>query len=148
MLTVWCMEEKTIAHLTEALTKKKKKIAKLKARIAVLEEQQRGSRAAWSLPVQLPDEQTLPVPRLELVWTIDNECPEQVANYRLVHRIYGKIVGVALHRGSRYGYSDALVRDGKVQCLIRVPIAQDAAALNLPAYLICGDTVTSVDAAK
>ncbi len=135
---------KTVEHLTEALSKAKRKIAKLRGKLGRARESLRGCRTEWSLPVVLSNEQTLPVPRLEIVWTTDANYPEQIADYRMVYRSWGSVLGVALGRITMAGYPGDLIREGNVRAPFRVNIDAEADALRLPAYCICGNVITCV----
>ena len=139
-----------IERLEETLNQKDEEIETLRALNSELEQQVRESEAGWSLPVKLSGAQTLPVPRLEIVYVQDD--PESWASwrtlYRLVYRhLLGHCVAIPLGETAIRGGGDAPpIRSGKIDLPFRdgAHIRTEARTLRLPAFAVCGDVVESI----
>lgn len=130
------IEERLSAQLDE----KDAEIEDLKVKIRRLEIEVRGSESGWSLPRDMTDDESLPVPRLELAYTA-REYGYDV-EYRLVYRhLLGKLIatplGLTTCRGGSVeaafrgyeGLPDLPFRDG-------AHAMHDAGHLGLPLYVI------------
>lgn len=147
-------EAKTIEQrLAEQLNEKDREIRELTIKIEDLEQSLRGADSQWTLHVRLPKEQTLPLPRLELVWEPDGyvgqEWYERVAKYRLVYRAFwGDVLAIPLGETRvKGGYgTEPPIRAGKIEMPFRdgAHICHDMAALRLPGFLVCGDVVENI----
>lgn len=104
------MSEKmtAIERLEGLLDEKDEELRELREQIRDLEARLEGVRDGWTIHVDLPKEQTLPVPRLELVFepTGSEPAPWQswVIYYRLVYR-QGRLLP---YRPARMGPPDPL----------------------------------------
>ena len=133
-------------RLLELLDTKDTEIDQLTEQVEELKQLARGRYGAWTMHEKLPEDQPLPVPRLEMAWEHEDEW-HVVVLYRLVYRhLLGHCVGVPFGHtrvsGSgvqplRYGRLDLPFRDG-------AHIRHDAESLNLPAFLIYEDHVETL----
>ena len=139
-----------IERLEALLNEKDEEIEKEEARADAAEERLAGIRGGWMVHVTLPAEQSLPVPRLEVVYDNDGDetWREYVVIYRLVYRHFlGHCVGVPLGKTTiRGGVGRAPIFDGKVDLPFRdgQHIRSDARHLSLPAFAICGAVVDPI----
>lgn len=145
---------KTIEQLlADQINEKDCEIRKLHQRIEEMEKDLRGADSGWTLHQTLERQQTLPVPRLELVWEPDGyegaEWYERVAKYRLVYRAFwDDVLAIPLGETHVKGGSGKQppIHDGKIEMLFRdgAHICHDMAILRLPGFLICGDLVQDI----
>lgn len=71
------------------------KLAEARDRIRQLEDQLDGSQHGWSMPHNIDDDASLPVPRLEISYAKGRYEHELVAEYRLVYRhLLGELIAV------------------------------------------------------
>lgn len=143
------MSEKltAIERLEEQLNEKDARIEELEEQVRALEGRVDQADAGWSLPEKLPAEQTLPVPRLEMVWQKDggDSWYRRVAVYRLVYRHFlGHCMTLPLGRTTVEGGQadgEPIDHDGKISLPFRdgTHIHHDAAHLKLPAFAVLGD---------
>jgi len=129
-------------RLAEQLDAKDEEIAALDRKIDDLETQLRCCATAWSMPEKIDDDASLPLPRLEMVWTQRDEW-ETVVKYRLVRKhLLGHVEtcplgmttisgGNGIHRDDA-GAPSLPYRDGS-------HATHDSAHLGLPLYLIVGN---------
>lgn len=148
------MSEKmtAIKRLEEALNQKDEEIEALHEENRALEQKVSGAEGGWALPVKLPSEQTLPVPRLEMVYEqIDPGSWWEVRTlYRLVYRhLLGHCVAVPLGETTIRGGSGEgpPIRNGKIDLPFRdgAHIRCEARTLRLPAFAVCGDVVQPIE---
>lgn len=136
-------------RLEELLNDKDTEIERLRGELEDAQQNVRGAHAGWSLPVRLPAEQVLPVPRLEIVVEADEgRWYQRTSHYRLVYRhLLGHHLGVPLGVTITSGGGDEPpVRNGRVDLPIRdgAHILNEAKCLRLPAYAVCGDVVEQI----
>lgn len=151
-------EMKTIEErLNEQLHQKDREIRKLEARIEELERDVRSADAGWTIHAKLDTEQTLPVPRLEIIVEAngytDNPWYERIYTYRLIYKaLWGDVIAIPIGRttsqggdGRRPVFTDGPYA-GKVQMPFRdgAQICHDMQALKLPGFLVCEDVVTDI----
>ena len=145
-------------RLNEQLNQKEQEIAKLNQQIEDLQCKLRGIKSGWMAHETLDKEQTLPVPRLEIVWFPmggdDREWSSRHALYRLVYEsFWGDVIGVPLGstsvnggcRGERPVY-----RETENTFRIEMPfrdgahICHDMEKLKLRGFLICEELVQEI----
>ena len=138
-----------LQHLEALLNERNRRIEELEDKLAEAERRLQQEDPYWSLPVQLPEEQTLPVPRLEMVVEWDEErSHETLFTYRLVYRhLLGHCVGLILGFTPRYGCNGPPIRKGKIDMPMRDGrhIERDARTLNLPAFAVYGGRVEPIE---
>jgi hypothetical protein len=138
-----------IERLEALLDEKDEEISKLSEKVEELETDLRGVRDGWARHTELPQEQTLPVPRLELSYSPEDPSDgwgSYVVLYRMVYRHFlGHCVSVPLGqtRISGRSYRDPPLRDGKLDFPHRdgAHIKADMVSLGFPGFAICGDRV-------
>ncbi len=138
-----------IERLEGLLNERDAEIERMREEVQAAERTVAQSEAGWSLPVRFPDEQTLPVPRLQMTFeTDDDRWYEWTVSYRLVHRHFlGHVIGVALGSTTvRGGNGGPPIRDGKLDLPFRdgVHMGHDARSLGLRAFAVCGDHVEEI----
>ena len=110
-----------------------------------------GSAEGWSLPRKLPAEQTLPVPRLELVFEAEEEGRwyQKTIRYQMVYRHHlGHCVGVALGHTRSCGGDGAppdITQSYNLPLRDGMHIVNEAKQLRLPAFAVCGDKVQKIE---
>lgn len=142
-----------IERLEEQLDAKDAEIRRLEDEIRETQDQLKSTESGWSLPEDLPKEQTLPVPRLEMLFFPHpdgwDEC-EMV--YRLVYRhLLGHCVAVPFgsttRKGGRAREPWDIRNPGKLDLPYRdgVHIRHDAFTLKLPAFAVFGEHVDTLE---
>lgn len=98
------MTKTAVQRLEILLNDKDHEIEKKDVRIEEFETTLRGVLTGWAVPVELPSDQSLPVPRLEMVFEeLDSYNTRMV--YRMVYRhLLGHCIGVPLGATTRSGY--------------------------------------------
>lgn len=139
-------ESSAVDRLTELLDKKDAELGKLEEEVRLLRWQAEEQVGGWARPVELPKEQTLPVPRLEIACKPErgDDWGDVVWDYRLVYRhMLGYCIGLPLgqtkSRGAcTRGAEELLDSDGTIKLPFRdgAHIHHDMFALALPAYAI------------
>ena len=153
-------EKKTIEErLAEQLDAKDEEIAKLEDRLHELQNQLKTSENGWLAHEKLSQEQTLPVPRLEIEVIAVGRSDEmrwysREYKYRLVHKAFwGDIIGIPLgHTSSQGGNGQERPvytigpHAGKPHMPYRdgAHICHDMEALKLPGFLICEEVVCDI----
>lgn len=101
---------------------------------------------AWRAEKTLPKEQTMPVPRLEMVLTAEPD--RLIWDYRLVRRRGGDVMALPLERTiilgpNRPRYHRAVGICGKLELPLRTGASfyEDMISLRLPGFAIFGDHV-------
>lgn len=150
--------DKTIEErLNEQLNEKDREIDKLEAQIEQLKRDVRSADSGWTIHEKLDSEQTLPVPRLEILILPngykDNPWYERICKYRLIYKHFADDVlaipigetKVSGGDGRRPVYVGG-PHDGKPEMPHRdgAHICHDMAALKLPGFLICEDVVADI----
>ncbi len=148
----------TIDYLTKSLQERDIKIHELEMKVEGLEATLRGSASGWTLAVELPKEQVLPVPRLELVYEKngrlgadgERDWREHIVRYRLVYRhLQGNCIAIPLGQTQiSGGPGGEPLHDGKLDLPFRESshIARDAWTLRLPAFAVLGDHIEEIRA--
>lgn len=145
-------------RLNEQLAAKDQEIERLRGKIEKLEQDLRGAESGWTIHEKLPAEQTLPVPRLEMVALPNgydgNEWYETIFKYRLVFKaLWGDVLAIPLGETSRKGgsgrrpiYEEGSPYAGRVDMPFRdgAHICHDMGVLKLPGFAICEDVVTDL----
>jgi hypothetical protein len=141
-----------IERLEGLLNEKDAEIENLSKQVEDLEERIRGIRSGWMEHKELPRTQTLPVPRLEMLYEPIHGWSDYETIYQLVYRHFlGHCVAIPLGRTSinssswknaeppmdELGRPHLPFRDG-------AHIKSDAKHLNVPAFVILGDKVTDL----
>lgn len=138
-------------RLEELLNQKDHEIAKLQAKLEKIEAEKERDWWEWVYPEELPKEQVLPVPRLEMTAeTLDEDGYNVHFRYCLVYRHFlGHCVTVCLgytRRGggtrSRLASAQALVED--LPFRDGAHIMFDSRTFGFPAYAIVGDDVALI----
>lgn len=150
------MEENKITaveRLEGLLDKKDSELSEKSERIDELEGHLEHVKGGWTLHLKLPREQTLPVPRLEVVfeprgWK-DHEWCDYVALYRMVYRHFlGHCVAIPIEstKVQRSLNEIPLGPNGKIELPFRMGahVAHDAAHLKLPAFAVVMDRVEPI----
>lgn len=138
-------------ELTQILAQKQGEINRLNEELDDKESILRGNAWGWTIPGELTDDEnlSLPMPRMEVRWTpLDDENCNWQCDYRLVYRHFlGHIAYTMMGRTTSRGASRSPVTDGYVGMPFRdgAHIRSDAAQFGLPAYAICGETITKLD---
>lgn len=103
------MEEKTEEILIEKIKNLEGKLSAAGERISELEERVRGSEFAWLLDSHVNDDETLPIPRLEIEWVRAKQCPGiHVARYRMVlAHLNGEVYALPMGQTTTQGRADA-----------------------------------------
>lgn len=143
-----------IERLEALLDEKDRKIETLDDDIQRLKCNLRNAEAGWCLPVRLPLEQSLPVPRLELWYNPLGTTPERAwwryeVIYRMVYRhLVGDIIALPFGRTEISGSDRAPMTDGRLQLPFRdgAHICHDMAHLHMPGFAIHGDHVDDLTA--
>ncbi len=141
-------------RLTEMLDQKDAEIDGLREKVDRLTRDVEQAEAGWTMHVQLPKEQALPVPRLELVWEPrgrgDMPWYTRIAKYRLVYRAFWDDVlavpmGQTKVSGGR-GTEPPIGSNGEIDMPFRegAHICHDMEVLKLPGFRICGDVVQDI----
>lgn len=144
-------DQSAVEHLQDLLNIRNARIRELEEEKRTLENRIRGFKMGWMEHVELTEEQTLPVPRLEiLIWQDEEAYPTHGWRYRLVYKHWtDDIVAVPLgHTTSSYpNLWPPRDRDGKLEPPRRdgFHIRCDANRLNLPAFIVAGDEVQVVE---
>ncbi len=107
-----------------------------------------GEEWGWMRQAVSEETEGLPVPRLEIRWTRENEW-SWLAEYSLVYRFYlGEVIrqpfSVTLQRGGR---GEPPIYEGRVDVPRRdgFHIRHDMKQLNLPAFAVCEGKVTKLE---
>lgn len=138
-----------IERLETLLDEKDEEIEQLTAERDSIQRQLEYLPGGWRQEIELPKEQTLPVPRLELVLTQEDKFT-RVWSYRIVRRHFtGEVLATPIGSiTSRGGGSDSpYYTSGEFAGKLRLPmregahICHDMAHLNLPGFAVCGDHV-------
>ncbi len=141
----------TIEYLTEQLNERDAEIEELTRAVDLLEQTLRGAKSNWTLHTRLSNEQTLPVPRLEIVFQPDEQegWGRYDAIYRLVYRHEQDfIIGVPLGRTTVESMRDEPpITNDRIDEPRRdsAHIRRDSISLGLPAYVVLGDRVEVVE---
>lgn len=138
---------KAADRLAEDLERVEQELADLKEKI---ENDKNEELWRWARHVELPKEQTLPVPRMEMFLDEENSDEwNRVWIYRMVHRHFlGHCVGIPLgctKQGGSFSKVDILnmlpFRDG-------AHMKHDARTFGWPAYMIVGKEVREIDTSE
>lgn len=122
-------------RLQELLDRKDEELAEARERVRELERELDAEPGGWCRHEALPDDERLPVPRLELVYQQENGWAEFRVVYRLVMRHFlGQLLGLPLgvtrcRGGIGERPADLPYRDG-------AHALHDAAHLGLPLYRV------------
>lgn len=120
-------------RLQELLDRKDEELEEARERVRELERELDAEPGGWRRPEVLPDDASLPVPRLELVYQQDNGWAEYRVTYRLVMRHFlGQLLGLPL--GMTRCQSSAGERPADLPYRDGAHALHDAAHLGLPLY--------------
>lgn len=141
------------SRLQELLDIRDEEIRKLERETERLQRELDGSLDGWNTHEILTDPQTLPVPRLELVWTPLGEQEShkwynRAYQYRLVRATSAGIVAVPLGSGILHGGAGPSppVYSGKFELPPRLghDFIQDMDKLNLPGFILCEGQIQDI----
>lgn len=156
------VKERTAERLCELLDQKDAEVDELADKLRRAENIIEGDGLAWARHIELPAEQTLPVPRLEMVYEPSARVgwAEYKVRYRMVYRhLLGHCVAVPMGETKISGGHSARApidrepgRDWADGARIRIDLPfrdgvhmrHDARHLNLPAFAIVGDVVETI----
>ncbi|MGK3995028.1 hypothetical protein [Sorangium sp. So ce1024] len=140
-----------IERLESLLNNKDEEIEGLESKIEDLEWKLRVAEGGWTAHEKLEAEQSLPVPRLELVYVPlgerkGYEWSRYEVLYRLVYRhLLGHAMAVPFSRTEISGGSGdgPPIRKGKLDLPFRdgAHICNDMGQLKLPGFAVCGERV-------
>ena len=136
------MSSKAADRLAELLEAKERELADLQESV---KEDRDHERWRWARHVELPKEQTLPVPRLEL-WMDETESDgyNRIWIYRMVYRHFlGHCVGVPLGSTKQGGPDSANLLD-YVPFRDGAHINHDAGQFGWPMFIIKGDEAVPI----
>lgn len=141
-----------IERLEELLNEKDDELEQLRDKLEYTEAALRGVRDGWTVHQDIDGPQTLPVPRLELVYEqSDRGWGEYTIKYRLVFRHFcGPFIGIPISHTKISGGPGAEpppISNGKIRLPRRdgMHIRHDARHFNLPAFAVLGDRVERIE---
>ncbi len=139
-----------IERLEGLLDKKDAEIANLCEKLQEAEFRVEQAKSGWTMHITLEGEQTLPVPRLEMLYESENDnWFDFKVKHRLVYRHFlGHCEAIPLGEtksgGSR---GDPPIYNDKIELPFRdgAHIAHNAAAMGFPAFAVLGDRVEKIE---
>jgi hypothetical protein len=144
------MAKKATERLEELLEVKDQRIEELESELQKYEDAKEEEKWRWCIHENLPEHQTLPVPRLEMVFEPEyggDDWYNTVIKYRLIYRHFlNHCVAVPLGHTKRGGGRKPTLDDVLMDLPFRdgAHIRHDARSFGFPAFAICEEVVVPI----